>query len=738
MKKIMAGMMATCIAFSPVLTPVFASEANTTFITSEEMSEAESMKEVLLLVKGKLTIPENLTEFSYRIRYSSGNYSGSKLWNFSWADKENKNSMSVTADSLGNILNYSVYNREKGTPKPTYLKEELLENAINFIKEIAPNISDKIVLEESEFSGIYDGRYLYTFVRIENGIKMPDNEVSVSVNYETGEVEKFGCAWTFDVEIPTSETNLTIEDAREKIGEKVNMNLVYRNKTEEIDGKKVVKAYLVYIPDKSYIAIDAKNGNIYNTKDDFYEMNMYESDNRNGDASFDIAEEEAGGLTEVELEKIREIEDLITKEEAILAVTSRKDELLLDELSKAVDARLAPKYDYSEGKNVGYVWNLEFSDPRSVEKDSGDTYRPYANVTVDAKTGKILSFYSSVRSYYNLESEKWEDVKVNYTFDECKKIFEKFVNSLEKEKFDNTKLSKSSSSAYVLKYVEKQPIYGGYSYNYFRQNEGIEYSYNKIYGKVDGVTGKIYSYSVDWTDNIEFESPKEAMSAEDAYKAYSQKEGFELVYEINNKHYIENDPDTDKYYDYSDLYILEKEARLVYRTDIYPENISPFTGEQLDYSGEVYTNTNKKEYTDISGLLGERDIRLITDMGYTFDGDKFLPEEAITKEEWFDLLRVVGSYTSEEEYKDLEKLTNIEAIKIIIKNLGLEKVANLSDIYKVEVNDIDEIEASDIGYVALAKGLNIISADSDGNINPNKELNRKLAISMALRLLLVR
>ena len=55
-------------------------------------------------------------------------------------------------------------------------------------------------------------------------------------------------------------------------------------------------------------------------------------------------------------------------------------------------------------------------------------------------------------------------------------------------------------------------------------NEGLEYTYNGIYGKVDGVTGKIYSYRYNWDENVEFESPTNAMSKEEAYKAYSNKD----------------------------------------------------------------------------------------------------------------------------------------------------------------------------------------------------------------------
>ena len=62
--------------------------------------------------------------------------------------------------------------------------------------------------------------------------------------------------------------------------------------------------------------------------------------------------------------------------------------------------------------------------------------------------------------------------------------FEKFVKSLEEEKFLNSRLSNNDSSSYVLKYNyidgKRIPVYGGYSYNYCRVNEGVDYTYDRI------------------------------------------------------------------------------------------------------------------------------------------------------------------------------------------------------------------------------------------------------------------
>ena len=45
-------------------------------------------------------------------------------------------------------------------------------------------------------------------------------------------------------------------------------------------------------------------------------------------------------------------------------------------------------------------------------------------------------------------------------------ILEDFVKEKVEEKFENSVLSNDGSSGYVLKYIENQPVYGGYDFNY--------------------------------------------------------------------------------------------------------------------------------------------------------------------------------------------------------------------------------------------------------------------------------
>ena len=731
MKKILAGVLAPCIALGTLSTPAMAVTRTVTSSVSSTVSDsAEGLKNIILNVKSKIDVPEELTEFSYS--YISNNYTRKPYWNLVWRDKDYKMSIRVNCDNDGNIFYYnsSDSNFEKMAPK--FLKEELLENAKAEIKKLAPNISDHLTFEKAVFDGMYSKSYTYNFTRVENGIKMPDNTASVTLRYDTGKLISFSSSWEYDVEIPSNEIKVTEEDAKAKIGENVEMSLQYRNRIEEKDGKSVVKAYLVYVPDKYYIAIDAKTGKIYNTHDEYFSMEDYK-DTNNLATSDKAMMNENSMLTDSEIEKIEEIKGLISEEDAIKAITGEKS-FFISEDAKAVDARLCLRYNRYDDKENEYVWRVNLSDPRKVDYDKGYTYRASISATVDAKTGKILSFYANTPSYYDKDSKEWKDVNVKYSNDECKKVLETFIKKTEPEKFKSTKLSKDFREGYVLKVVNDKNVYGGYSYTYNRYNEGIEYAYNNIYGSVDGVTGKIYEYSTNWTDDIIFESPKDAMSEREACMAYLNTDGFELVYEINNKHYIDENRNSDEYYDYSELYLLEKEARLVYRTNVYPAIISPFTGKQLDYTGEVYEDEDEKEYNDIDGFWAERDIRLITDLNVNFEGESFMPNKEITEEELDEMLQKLGYYGYREESKKAS-LTKVEAIKLIIDKLGLAKVAELKDIYKVEFSDLAMINKDDIGYIALAKALNIIGGDEFGNVNPNKNVTRAEAVTMAMKLI---
>lgn len=685
------------------------------------------------MVKAIITVPSNYSEFNYYFNDAS-TYSDA-FWNLTWSTKDGKASIQVNCDDNYHITYYSMNDYDKtGTGIAKYLRTELQSTAENFISKVAPETNGKLEYINSDFEGIYSNNYVYNYQRKENGIMMPDNSVRVAVNSITGEISSFSVNWLYDAKLTSETAKLTKEEAAKLIKKQMKMKLVYRTDYIGIYDAKGVpqkKAFLVYEPSLPYISVDAKTGKVYLTKSEW--VNYGANDNRKEEAAADVngsAKGSVNTLTPEEQDKVAELKNIISKEKAISLVTGNKA-LYIDKALIQYDANLNKMVNDGDSS---YVWNIYLSDPREVkyEKDN-DTYRGYAYASVDAVSGKILNFYASMKGFYDQKNQKWNTVKIKYNKKETKDIFEKFLKVQMSEHFKNSILSEETND-YIAFYKKDTPVYGGYHYQYNRVNEGVEYPYNNIYGSVDGVTGKIYSFGSYWDQSVEFESPKGAITAEKAMEYYLANEGFGLKYEINQINKVDQSKKKDGYYDYSELNKVEYEVRFVYRPDVTPSYISPFTGEQLDESGKVYKKTAGYSYEDITDKTKYRDVLLLADMNIGFEGGKFLPMQPITVGELNDLLDKIGyavyADAEQEAAADKALITREEIAQLFIEKLGLEKMAGISGIYKTGFADETSINTKYLGAVALAKGLGIVKADSANMFNPAFKVSRADAVAM--------
>nr|MCR4991685.1 hypothetical protein [Lachnospiraceae bacterium] len=250
-KRLLAALMALVLVFSAFtgFAPVEAEYALT----------EEKMKEVLIAVKGKLDIPDEFSEFDY----SFNEYTGEGRYYFNWSTEDGSERINVNADANGRIFSYSRYDYS-GTSEtegqvPTYIGEELLPKAEEWIYQVEPKLKGKLDLKRCSYSP-YNKRYSFGFVRIENGIDMNDNSVSITMDAFNANVMSYSLNWNFEVSIPKVTNPITKEAAASLAGEKIAMKLEYRL-TYDKDGKQ--KVFLAYNPDRSYIAIDAKNGKAY-------------------------------------------------------------------------------------------------------------------------------------------------------------------------------------------------------------------------------------------------------------------------------------------------------------------------------------------------------------------------------------------------------------------------------------------------------------------------------------------
>lgn len=701
----------------------------------------KALEKAIKAVKAKITIPKEYSQFDYYFSEASS-YAGS-YWSLSWRNPADYSYIQVNCDLAYHITYFMKYDYStKSSSLPAYLKDELKEKADKFIEKIAPEVASKLQFVSSDYEGIYSGNYTYTYQRIENGIPFPDNSVVVVVDSVSGEAKGISISWLYDAKIPSADVSVTKKEAADLLRTKLKMNLKYRMNYyrifyDTVMSNSVKDAFLIYEPDQSYIAVDAKTGEIYLTRSEWLQRGY---GNENKETAADAASGKADGgsiaLTEEEMAKIKELEGMITKEKAIELVTGNKA-LYIDKNLLSYNAYLNKSYGYNGTADSDYVWNIELRDARPVdyEKDT-DWYRAYASATVDAKTGKILSFYASVKSNYDEKNGKWNTVKIPYNKEKSQKILESFLNAQISSRFKKTKLVDTRED-YVAYYKEGNvPVYGGYYFQYNRFNAGVEFDYDGIYASVDGVTGKIYSYRSNWTDKVVFESPEKAMSADKALDAYLAKEGYHLVYEINEINtYDPNYRGEKTYYDNSEAYSVAYEVRLVYRPDINPPYISPFTGEQLNYDGTAYKLAKPFVYEDIENKPENREILLLADMKIGFEGNKFYPNQNITVSEFNNLLSQIGyGYYTEggSSLTDNRSMTREQIAFSFIDKLGLKKLAGLKDIYATGYADETNINADYLGAVALAKGYGLMEAKSGNYFNPKDNVTRAEAVHLIM------
>lgn len=700
---------------------------------------SQELEKIIRLVKPKLDIPEEYTEFEWN--YYGGDIYQAPSWNLRWWQQTDADryTVYVTCDNQGRISNYRIRDLQSMTESyPAYTKSELVDTAKEFLGKIAPDANLSFDKANDAY-GRYSNEYSYSFRRTENGYDVAENSATVCVNFTTGKVSSCSVSYDYDPPFVPVETPVGDQKAKENIHTRQKMKLMYSRLTEQDEsGKTITRAILTYAPELYYISADANTGEIYLERRSYISFDTNDSVTNE---SFSGAMKDEGRfeLTEKELEQLVVLDNLITKEKAIEIITSSQF-LKLDSDLTVADATLAKKDPYkvlAEGeKNDEYQWRIHFSNPTEQFKDY--YYYNYAEAIVDAQNGKILSFNSSIKGYdYYINSGEGLPGK-NFTKEQCEEIFANFANTNIPEIFALTERTSDYETVPIdyitettlLGKIEQTPVYGAYSFTNTRFNEGIAYTYNTINCAVDAVTGKIFSFGYNWTDDVIFESPKDAITEQEAYEIYCNESDFGLYYERYDE--IKDSgkvPSENKYLNPEDIYDITTVYRPVYASRDTGVRISALRGERINYSGAPYTKEYDGEFSDITNHWAARDITLLADLGVLTRTEKFMPDEHISGTEFEKMLS--AAYLGTSYPVSCENVTRLEAVKSIINALGYGKVASLSQIYKTDFADGADIEVSDIGFVALAKGLGIIRGDGFSNtFRPDDTLTKAEAVML--------
>ncbi len=660
-----------------------------------DTSTSQGIEKALIAVKMKITVPAELTEFSNYVSERNDKV----FYNFDWSDKEYNQSMSVSCDSEGRITSYNYYKNSSSDKKiSSFSRDEIVRFASLFIQKTLPETvrgeSDVLVYDENSYDAQGNMRYSMQFNRMKEGVKVKDNYANVTVCEADGElyVRNMYVSYNYDTEFELNGETISDYETLYKVA--FPAELIYRNEYDfdtKTNKSKTIPVLVYRIKDNKIGYIDAVTGEVREEdKGEDYllkgENSVVEDSLASGGANRNeiLTPEEIAELGVVEgLLSVAEIEESVKK---LPHVDFTKDLTLSNsELSKN-----------NEGK---YIYRLSYKN---------NEYK-YANITAEAKTGKILSLSVS-SDYYDKEVTLTESQKSSAN----KKIGE-FLNAVAGNEFSQCR----ENSEHIYRY--------DVSKNYMRVVNGVDYIDNGISVSYNAKNDCITYFNLNFTEG-EFENPENAIGFDKAYEKILEYAPIVPLYIVSNGIY-----------------------QRVFTLDCNSIQIDAVTGEIKDgYKSE----SKNYSYSDMEGHWAQEAAEKLAEIQVGFEGGVLNPKQTVTQKE---LLRFLASgifgkyyaeYTDEEIYEILidneivteeEKspdalVTREDAFVLLIRFAGLEKVAQLSDIYKVSYADGHLLSTGKIGYAAILSGMGIVCGNG-GKLRPTDNVTRAEAITMLYKYL---
>lgn len=682
------------------------------------------LEDAIKSVKQLFDIPESFKDFSYSVNA----HGDMKVWELNWRSKGDEGgSISAMVDNTGDVLNYYSYKYmdERSIKKlPKISKAEAQVKAEEIVKKASPGVFDSLKLVESNHQvSINDQTYHFSYVRTYNGIEFPLNRITVAINRQTGELQSYSKEWTKDISFPSADKVLSLKEAQEAYIKNFGIRLTYNAATEKDD----IRVYAAYTPIyNSNYYIDAISG------EKVYMGGVYYGGDYSR-AEFDKQALSLKGtgdvvLTPEEIKAVEEVSKLITQENAEKIAR----ELKVLELDDTFTLERASLYRNWISK-TGFNWNLYFS---RKPDDQGKNYAS-VSVSINASTGEITSFGTD----YAVD----EDSNAKFDKDAAKKEVEKFINSIQADKFKETEYDEVSAEPVKLP-ENQEPKF--YSFKYVRKVNDVLFPDNGITVGINAVTGKIVNYNLDWYD-VEFPSVENVIELEQIYETFFKEIGLKLQYNMQRSDmvYVKSPGQNVD---------AQKEVKLVYAVNTEkPARFDADTGAILDYDGKPYKEKKALEYTDISGHYAKKQIEILAETGIGLEGPELRPDEQIKQKDFLLLISQIinggyefygkNSISSDEETENLYKmliregivkedeknpegpLTREDSVKFIIRALKYDKVAELSDIFNCTFKDKDEINPDLIGHVVIAKGLKIVNGYGE-YFRPKAELKKADAL----------
>lgn len=672
-------------------------------------ADTDGLETAIVTAKSKINVPDEYSKFTSDISDETSS-SGAVYYNLNWTTDDDSKEIQISVSSYGDIISYSQYDRsasdEDQKELPRLSVEDVKNTAYNYVIGLNPSWAEQLPFDKVDCGQIgIDSRNATAYIRrYVNGVSFYGS-IGVSVDVRDGSITNYWANWSYPGELEDPAEAISASDAAAKFEEYNTPELVYVNDYDY--ESRTVTAKLVYKTDDETSEIDAITGEKYESS---YSYSGSAGGSGGGSANSDAATAEESSeiqLTEEELANLGEVEALLNEAE-LRTKAEEPDALGLSgaEYSGISYRRYTNNFD-AEQKYRAYL-DYTF---RDGENEYG------ARITMDAETGEILGFY---RGYdYSLTADD-----AALTVEEGRGVAEDYMSAYY-SKYSLIKIEEPGEDA--VRYNPYQ------RYVFYRYTDGIRNEDNYVMVTVDLCGGGIVSLYENWDYNTVYESSQPVIDAARADELFAQEENISLEY---------IKPDYGK-----------NEYKLVYSLDNPRNYISAVSGAFTDSNGEEYVETPAQGVTvanDIAGHYAEEQIKTLlyyNVLGLEDGAESFRPDDIITKRElasfvaslrrksYVPVASGVDSLESsgiaeEGELESDDPAKREDGVKYIINALGYKEVALLDGIYKTPFSDEAEISQGYIGYVALAKGMNIISGDENSRFNPQDGLTRADAAIM--------
>lgn len=691
-KKIFAAAIAAALLAGTV-PAVFSAYAVTTAaatsVSAEKEDDSDTMEKLLVEVKSRIEIPEELTEFEF----SKSGKGSVTYYTFRWstpddADESRSLSVSISGDTIINY-DYSEYSTDNSRV-PSFGKlssADIEKKALSYIAKLDPHFGDSVKL--GDFRGSVRGdNVTIGFTRTANGTDVFGNGGSVTVDKNTGDLVSFSAAWWDNAELADISKAVDAEKMQSAYKADAKAELLYAIRYDS-DAKKFVPTLIYSVSNDKYYDLNSAAESSYYAdylkaqkenrliEDNYFEGGLYAEETADTAAGGDMGKM---ALSPAELKAVGEEKDVISKEKAESIARDNKY-LPIDSSLTMKNAELY-KHDESSASQ-GYEWSLRFTSADDKNRSAA------VWVNIDAKTGAITSVSGwSDNDKEASDSSAAKSAAVNAAKD--------FLGA----KFAEYKLNAPEKS---------EDAVGNFTFS--RYVNGVKVADDDAYITVNA-DGKVTHFSCDY-HNVEFPSA-EAVSKDKVFASVFASDDFDCGY-IG---FRTMDGKTHTYPVFS-------------MTDTYYVNAK--SGEKCSYDGSDYVD-EKTGYSDISGHWSEKYAEKLLEYGIALESDdgKLNPGTAVTVGKFSDLLGSVYGYYNAGRVSESEKdkpLTYLEACRMYVKAAGGEQFADAKGIYRSPFKDVSD-DNENVGYFALAYSAGFASADKNGNINPDSYVSNSMILYM--------